>query len=245
MNSEKFIIETILKKYNGNESVVVIPQEVTEIGEKAFYDLMEDKHQNLTTVIFPENLRHIGAYAFARCTALSDVTFPQSLISIGTNAFFTCHNITRIHIPANVTHIADTAFSDCPHLTYITADENNPVFRTIDNCLIETATNTLVLGGLVSNVPEDVSAIGKSAFSGRAIETLTIPDGVCRIGDYAFNGCINTFTDIYIPASVTHIGGGAFMWCGGNKDHPFTIHAPANSYAESYAKENNIPFVVI
>ena len=41
-----------------------------------------------------------------------------------------------------------------------------------------------------------------------------------------------------IPESVIEIGEGAFAGCGS-----LTIHAPAGSYAEQYAKENNIPFV--
>ena len=243
MSSEKFVVETILKKYNGNESVVTIPQDVTEIGESAFNDLTYDKHQNLTCVNFPKNLHHIGKYAFANCTALSEVMFPESLISIGTNAFANCKKITRINIPKNVKYIADTAFSGCPKLAFVTVDENNSVFHAVDNCLIETTTSTLILGGIISNVPTGVLAIGKSAFSGRDIEILTIPEGVCSIGAYAFNGCREKLTDVFIPASVTKIGGGAFLWCGSKKGVPFTIHAPAYSYAEQYAKENDIPFV--
>lgn len=52
-----------------------------------------------------------------------------------------------------------------------------------------------------------------------------------------------TFTtqleSIRIPNSVQHIAEDAFYFA--NK---LTIHAPAGSYAETYAKENNIPFVV-
>lgn len=44
---------------------------------------------------------------------------------------------------------------------------------------------------------------------------------------------------VHIPDSVTSIGEGAFSAC-----KELTIHAPAGSYAEQYAKENNIPFVV-
>ena len=40
--------------------------------------------------------------------------------------------------------------------------------------------------------------------------------------------------DVMIPDGVTTI-----------TIYPFTIHAPAGSYAETYAKENNIPFVAV
>ena len=42
---------------------------------------------------------------------------------------------------------------------------------------------------------------------------------------------------MYLPQSVKQIRDYAFAHCP-----KLTIHAPADSYAEQYAKENNIPF---
>ena len=44
---------------------------------------------------------------------------------------------------------------------------------------------------------------------------------------------------VTVPQSVHTIGTDAFAKCT-----KLTIHAPAGSYAEQYAKENNIPFAV-
>ena len=63
-------------------------------------------------------------------------------------------------------------------------------------------------------------------------EDFTIEDGVLK----KYNG---TAADVVIPESVTVIGEKAFSFCANN----LTIHAPAGSYAEQYAKEHNIPFV--
>ena len=60
---------------------------------------------------------------------------------------------------------------------------------------------------------------------------------VAIIGTGAFERH-SQITDLTIPASVTDIGWFAFDGCTN-----MTIHAPAGSYAEQYAKENNIPFV--
>jgi hypothetical protein len=60
---------------------------------------------------------------------------------------------------------------------------------------------------------------------------------VVTIGTSAFERH-SEITDITIPASVTTIAWFAFDGCTN-----MTIHAPAGSYAETYAKENNIPFV--
>ena len=60
---------------------------------------------------------------------------------------------------------------------------------------------------------------------------------VVTIGASAFERH-SEITDITIPASVTTIAWFAFDGCTN-----MTIHAPAGSYAETYAKENNIPFI--
>ena len=60
---------------------------------------------------------------------------------------------------------------------------------------------------------------------------------VVTIGTSAFERH-SEITDISIPASVTTIAWFAFDGCTN-----MTIHAPAGSYAETYAKEHNIPFV--
>ena len=55
------------------------------------------------------------------------------------------------------------------------------------------------------------------------------------------NGVLTKYTgpggEVAIPAGVTRIEDGAFDDCPN-----LTIHAPAGSYAETYAKENNIRF---
>lgn len=66
---------------------------------------------------------------------------------------------------------------------------------------------------------------------------VTVPDGVTSIGFFAFQGC-SGLTSLSISGNVTSIDTFALS------DLPnLTIHAPTGSYAEQYAKENNIPFV--
>lgn len=66
--------------------------------------------------------------------------------------------------------------------------------------------------------------------------SIDIPDGTEKIRTNDFK-LSYLMTDITIPESVTNIDKNSFERC-----HNLTIHAPAGSYAEKYAKENNIPF---
>ena len=83
-----------------------------------------------------------------------------------------------------------------------------------------------------------MQSIGDSAFyKCSRLTSVIIPEGVTSIGDWAFRDC-SGLTSVTIPDSVTSIGYCAFDECDN-----LTIHAPAISYVEQYAKDNNIPFV--
>lgn len=66
---------------------------------------------------------------------------------------------------------------------------------------------------------------------------VTVPNGVTAIGKKAFY-YYHGLRSVTIPDSVTSIGYKAF-----SEYASLTIHAPADSYAETYARKNNIPFV--
>lgn len=111
------------------------------------------------------------------------------------------------------------------------------------------------------HIPEGIVEIGDEAFYGCAkLKLVELPASIEKIGGGAFFQCSKLsgivfsehlteicggafyncvgLKDLAIPASVTQIGKNAFRDC-----YNLTIHAPAGSYAETYAKENNIPFV--
>ena len=67
---------------------------------------------------------------------------------------------------------------------------------------------------------------------------VVIPHGVIAIRDEAFADCSSLQT-VIIPGTVNKIATNAFEGCDN-----LTIYAPASSYAEQFAKEKGIPFVI-
>ena len=88
------------------------------------------------------------------------------------------------------------------------------------------------------NIPNSVTSIGDFAFNTcSSLTSINIPNSVTYIGNGAFNGC-TSLTSINIPNSVTSIAADAFVNCTN-----LTIYCEQGSYAETYAKANNIPVV--
>ncbi len=80
-----------------------------------------------------------------------------------------------------------------------------------------------------------VTSIGASAFEGCSnLNKVELPEGLVSIEDKAFAFC-ESLIDVYIPSSVSSIGNDVFKDCDS-----LMITTPKKSYADSYAKENNI-----
>lgn len=187
-----------LKKYEGHEKVIEIPQHIETIGDYAFYGLDE-----LETVIIPEGVKEIGSYAFYSCSHLKNIILPESVVSIGNGAFslltsleditlpphiksidkstfFKCTNLKSIHIPESITSIGHSAFSHCEALTHI-------------------------------HLPQDLRSIGDSAFEEcLALKSIQLPPNLKTLGKKDFFHCPNLQMITMNPA-LQEVGDGAFQ----------------------------------
>ena len=208
-----------------NITKVVIKEGVTRIGAHSFY-----KCNNLSEVVIPNSLTSIGMDAFEYCSSLTDVILPDNLTEIGSGAFSRCSSLTSVNIPENITKLYSYMFYDCQSLVNITIPESI------------TELDTYAFYGCTSlasvNIPGGVTKICDGVFKNcKNLTEVSIPDNVTSIGYEAFSGC-ESLESIAIPKSVTSISASAF-----NNDDNLTMYGRAGSYAETYANENNIPFV--
>ena len=135
----------------------------------------------------------IGYQAFAWSYNFTGVTIPNSVTNIGVNAFWNC-SLTNVTIPDALNHIGLSAFGACFSLTSIDVANENSQYASFDGILYTRSLTELIQ-----------CPAGKTG-------TVTIPDSVTSIGDYAFYGCSN-LTGVTIPDSVTSIGGDVFGYC--------------------------------
>ena len=227
------LIETASKTLMAGCKNSVIPNDgsITSIGDYAFYNC-----SGLTSITIPDSVTSIGYEAFRGCSGLTNITIPDSVTSIRVGAFYYCSGLTSITIPDSVTSIGGYAFSGCRGLTSVTVDPGNSVYHSVGNCLIETASKTLIFGCQNSIIPNDgsVTSIGDHAFEGcSGLTSITIPDSVTSIGSDAFCGC-SGLTSITIPDSVTSIGSYAFWGCIG-----LTIYCESESQPAGWSETWN------
>lgn len=122
INNEKKEVSVI--KYLGNDSHVIIPDEITYIKEKYKVVIIDincfEKCTFLEKIEFPKNLREILGYAFMGCIKLESVEFPRSLTFIDNFAFSSCINLKKAFLPSTLKYIEVLAFDFCEKLTFYT-----------------------------------------------------------------------------------------------------------------------------
>ncbi len=212
--------------WGSNFTSINLPEGLEIIGERAFQVC-----SSLTEITIPASVKEIGEGAFSSCNNLTEINVdpdneyytsvdgilftkdmktlvqnpyrkvpdsyavPDGIENITSTALEFGGSIGSIYIPASVKNISEMAFVSC--LTYsINVDPANEYYCSVDGVLFTKDMKTLIAYPLANNNTE-----------------YSIPNGVEVIASYAFQNYTLTFTEVYIPASVTSIGECAFRGC--------------------------------
>ena len=213
---------------------ITIPEQITEIGDYAFYG-----NPTLKTVNFHAGITRIGMAAFYETqltrvnipnpdceignscfsnSQVGSVTLPQGMKKLGRHVFFYCVNLTSLTLPEGMEEIGMMCFSSC-NLTTVNLPST---MVKLDSCALQSnpftsinLKNVKYIGrqafSMCSNLTS-VTSNGKleeidgTAFTRCPLTTAYLPEGLLTIIMNAYFRCtdLNSFT---VPTTVTTITG--------------------------------------
>ncbi len=194
---------------DGTNAELIIPDGVTQIGDSAFFGC------SFTKVIIPKGVTKIEPFAFS-CCDIEQVDIPEGVTSIGERAFEFCAQLTDVSLPSTLTQLGFAPFTSCYALNEIVVSQDNERFLVQDGLLID-KDGMLYLAlpnsvGISCSIPDGVTRIGDYAFElCSTMESVTIPDSVLWIGDDAF--CETSLQTVIIPEGVEFVGEQTFAFC--------------------------------
>ncbi len=175
MKNKDFIIENgVLIKYIGAGEEIIVPDEVTSIGNRAFYNC-----KSLIIVTLPESVIAIEDEAFLYCDKLKSINF-DGVQEIGFCAFKDCSKLTQIQFSNNLRKISNWAFAGCSMLERVEIPDSLELFigTPFSNCV---NLKSVVFKG-------QKCKFLKSTFYGcSSLETLIMPPK-SMLDDCAFDG---------------------------------------------------------
>lgn len=236
-------------------SKVILPDSLTELGERAF-----ENCSLLKEITIPSKISVLNQLTFSRCMSLENVDFVSSgqengvdnynLQEIMPQAFYGCTALRDVQFLKNLnklTSIGDRAFAYCSAKNGTSKDEyGQQAYYGIQSILL----------------PENLVSLGQEAFSNcYTLQTITIPNKVTAlesktfvncynlqqvilsnilttIGDNCFDSC-KSLNDLTFPVSLTQIGANAFINCA-NQKAKLAIVNGKRVYDYTYTGLNNI-----
>ncbi len=225
---------------------IILPSTVRSLGPYAFSDCPV-----LQEIVLNDGLDRIPKGAFCRSMMIGEIVLPESVKVIEPQAFAFCQSLKSVNLPSGLQMIPDFCFYDT-HLQQAVVPEGvtyigDHAFRTGEytgSCLetvqlpegLEYLGNCAFYGGIFQEVslPGSLKAVGKEVFRAAEVKTVTLAEGLRRIGEGMFRYC-RYLEDLALPDTVTWIDDMAFGDCYGLKSvrlpkGPVTISG--NPFAE-------------
>lgn len=119
--------------------------------------------------------------------SLTSINIPNTVTTLGDYAL-SWNRISTVTISRYVTNMGINPFAGNSTLTTITVAGDNPSYKSVNNAIYTKDGTTLITGTkqMSNNIPNTTIVIAQEAFSGMGLTSVTVPNSVTTIGDWAF-----------------------------------------------------------
>lgn len=214
----------VLLQYEGNDTTLIIPDGVTEIGYRPFWSKKE-----FESIVIPNTLVKISDSIFeyckvkeiivaednpkfiSKCGCLIDketgtlvwgyaanaIPCDDSIHKIGPKAFWNREDLENIVIPDNITDIGRYAFHKCKNMKY--ALMSGAVKQLGEGAFYGCQSLSLV------SLSRSLTTIDRNTFCGcSSLETIDVPNSIVTVDSDAFSSCDN-LKEIGVPYDSVEI----------------------------------------
>ena len=223
---------------SGLTGKLTLPSELTSVGDDAF----KACGGFTGTLVIPDTVTSIGGYAFSGCGAISELEIPTSVEYLGEGAFNGCSGLTDVTLPVELSIFG--VFEGCSNverIRYTVQETGIMPDRSYysDNLTLEWVCQERLQSVVFDNGVKCIARYAFHAFWNEedescVLRSVTLPDTVESIGDYAFKDNEDAIIN-GLPASLKAVGAYAFENCKGltANDLPASLEAVG-----AYAFEN-------
>ena len=146
----------ISNTYSNGIGIMTFDKTITALTDKTGRSGGFKENTNLVSVVLPNSLESIGAYAFYGCSNLTSIVLTDRIVnnpsaSIGNCAFLECSKLQEITIPSGLRYIYNSVLKDCTSLNSITILDTTPTdlgtsaFDNTNNCPIYVPAESITL----------------------------------------------------------------------------------------------------
>lgn len=166
----------------------------------------ESYRTKIRHVVVEEGITALGSNLFSLLPKLETVSLPESLETVSSNCFSDNPLLRQINLPIH-TDLGFAVFENCPSLF---SDASDSEFQFLGEDYLYSYSGT---DQATVTVPDGVTRIGYNCFSEHnEIERVILPESVRRLDNMAFCFCEN-LRQITIPDELEIIGGNSFNGC--------------------------------
>lgn len=224
------IVNNVVTAFSGNKELtteVVIPKEVTAIGDGVFQD-----YNRLETIVIPDSVTSFGKNAFTNC-GISTMAVYTEYEQDGT-VKIADYKPGVVVLPKSLRTIDVTTFSLAKSIRNFSVSQENTVFKTASANAEQTEMGELLLS-------KDGTKLYRMAPSYGVNGIYYLPEGIVEILAYSLESNMGGDRRYVIPATVVSIGDYAFYGCGNLNGIQFAEEGKLTTIgAFAFAKNSNI-----